>query len=174
MCIRDSVYLYDEGVRSVDVTIIENGILTGFMHNKETATHFNTSVTGNARAYQYHDEPLVRMRNTAILPGTSKLDDMITSIDNGYYLMNWTNGQADSTSEFMFGVQMGYEIKDGKLGRAVSDTTISGIAFELLKDVSMLSDEMVWNCSGMCGKKQPLPVGMGGPAVKTKVFIGGQ
>jgi len=168
------VYLDDEGVQSEDVTIIENGILKGFMHNKETATHFNTSVTGNARAYQYHDEPLVRMRNTAILPGTSKLDDMIASIDNGYYLMNWTNGQADSTSEFMFGVQMGYEIKDGKLGRAVSDTTISGIAFELLKDVSMLSDEMVWNCSGMCGKKQPLPVGMGGPAVKTKVFIGGQ
>ncbi len=99
---------------------------------------------------------------------------MIESIEDGYLLMRPTNGQADSTSEFMFGVQMGYEIRNGKVGRAITDTTISGIAFDMLKEVSMLSDEMRWTCSGMCGKKQPMPVGMGGPAVKTKVFIGGE
>ena len=88
--------------------------------------------------------------------------------------MKPTNGQADSTSEFMFGVQMGYEIKNGALGRAITDTTISGIAFDMLKEISMLSNEMSWSCSGMCGKKQPMPVGMGGPAVKTKVYIGGE
>jgi TldD protein len=99
---------------------------------------------------------------------------MIGSIDEGYLLMRPTNGQADSTSEFMFGVQMGYEIKNGKLGKAISDTTISGVAFDMLNNVSMVSDEMVWSCAGMCGKKQPMPVGMGGPAVKTKVYIGGQ
>ena len=74
----------------------------------------------------------------------------------------------------MFGVCMGYEIKHGKLGRAIRDTTISGIAFDMLKTVDMLSDDMVWTCSGMCGKKQPMPVGMGGPAVKCKVNIGGR
>ena len=58
--------------------------------------------TGNARAYTFSDEPLVRMRNTAIRPGTDKLEDMIGSIDHGYYLKLSTNGQADSTSEFMF------------------------------------------------------------------------
>jgi len=168
------VYLDDEGVESHDAVLIENGVLTSFMHNKDSAQYFGMPLTGNARAFSYVDEPLVRMRNTAILPGNDKLEDMIASIDDGYLLMRPTNGQADSTSEFMFGVQMGYEIKGGKLGRAITDTTISGIAFDLLKVVSMLSDEMVWTCAGMCGKKQPMPVGMGGPAVKTRVFIGGE
>ncbi|MCB1645860.1 MAG: TldD/PmbA family protein, partial [Pseudomonadales bacterium] len=168
------VYLDDEGVPAEDAVLIENGILKSFMHNKESAAHFNMPLTGNARAFSYTDEPLVRMRNTAILPGKSRVEDMIASIENGYFLTRPTNGQADSTSEFMFGVQMGYEIRNGKLGRAITDTTISGVAFDMLKEVSMLSDEMVWSCSGMCGKKQPMPVGMGGPAVKTKVYIGGE
>lgn len=168
------IYMDDEGVESHDAVLIEDGVLKSFMHNKDSAQHFNMPLTGNARAFSYTDEPLIRMRNTAILPGKDKLEDMIASIDDGYLLMRPTNGQADTTSEFMFGVQMGYEIKDGKLGRAITDTTISGVAFDMLKEVTMLSDEMVWGCAGMCGKKQPMPVGMGGPAVKTKVFIGGE
>ena len=114
-------------------------------------------------------------------PGTSSIkvatDFLPTRPSTGITLCGHavaTNGQADSTSEFMFGVQMGYEIKNGKLGKAISDTTISGVAFDMLNNVSMVSDEMVWSCAGMCGKKQPMPVGMGGPAVKTKVYIGGQ
>ncbi|MDA7754410.1 TldD/PmbA family protein [Pseudomonadales bacterium] len=168
------IYLDDEGVESLDAVIIEDGVLKSYMHNKDSAQHFGMPLTGNARAFSYTDEPLVRMRNTAILSGSSSLDEMIASIDEGYLLMRPTNGQADSTSEFMFGVQMGYEIKNGKLGKAISDTTISGVAFDMLNNVSMVSDEMVWSCAGMCGKKQPMPVGMGGPAVKTKVYIGGQ
>lgn len=168
------VYLDDEGVESQDTVLIENGILKAFMHNKDSAQYFGMELTGNARAFSYSDEPLVRMRNTAIMPGKDKYEDMIASIGNGYLLMRPSNGQADSTSEFMFGVQMGYEIKDGKLGRAISDTTISGVAFDMLKEIDMLSDDMEWLCAGMCGKKQPMPVGMGGPAVKTKVFIGGE
>ena len=164
----------DEGVESLDAVLIENGILKSFMHNKDSAQHFEMALTGNARAFSYTDEPLIRMRNTAILPGTDKLEDMIASIEDGYLLMRPTNGQADTTSEFMFGVQMGYEIKHGKLGHAITDTTISGVAFDMLKEVTMLSDDMEWSCSGMCGKKQPMPVGMGGPAVKTKVYIGGE
>ena len=114
------------------------------------------------------------MRNTAILPGTSKLEDMIASIDDGYYFIDTNNGQADTTGEFMFGICMGYEIKNGKLGRALLDTTISGVAFEMLKTVDMLSDTMSWASSGFCGKKQPMPVGLGGPDVKCKVTIGGR
>lgn len=168
------VYMDDEGVECKDSVIIDKGVLKSFMHNKDSARYFDMELTGNARAFSYTDEPLVRMRNTAILPGKDRFEDMVASIDDGYLLMRWTNGQADSTSEFMFGVQMGYEIKNGKLGRAISDTTISGIAFDMLKEITMLSDEMTWNCAGMCGKKQPMPVGMGGPAVKTKIFIGGE
>ena len=168
------IFLDDEGVESKDAVIIENGVLKSYMHNKDSAQHFGMALTGNARAYSYTDEPLVRMRNTAILPGTDKLEDMIASIEDGYLLMRPKNGQADTTSEFMFGVQMGYEIKNGKLGRAITDTTISGVAFDMLQEITMISDEMVWSCAGMCGKKQPMPVGMGGPAVKTKVYIGGE
>jgi len=168
------VYVDDEGTKAEDAVIIKDGILKKFMHNKETALHFGHEVTGNARASGFSDEPLVRMRNTAILPGKSKLEDMITSIEDGYYLMKSSSGQADSTSEFMFGVVMGYEIKNGKLGKAIKDTTISGIAFDMLKTVTMISDDMVWSCSGMCGKKQMIPVGMGGPAIKCQVNIGGK
>jgi hypothetical protein len=84
------------------------------------------------------------------------------------------NGQADTTGEFMFGVTMGYEIKGGKLGKALLDTTISGVAFDMLKTVDMVSDSVFWCSSGFCGKKQPMPVGMGGPALRCRVKIGGR
>jgi TldD protein len=135
---------------------------------------FGVIPTGNARGYSFSDEPIIRMRNTAFLPGTSSLEEMIQSVGNGYYLMKSSNGQADSTSEFMFGVTLGYEIKNGKLGRALKDATISGVAFDMLKTVTAVSGEMSWNNAGMCGKKQMIPVGMGGPAIKCMVNIGGR
>lgn len=168
------VYVDDEGTPAQDVVIIEKGVLKSFLHDKESALHFGVAPTGNARAFQFSDEPLIRMRNTAILPGESQLEDMIASIEDGYYLMKPGNGQADLTSEFMFAVNLGYEIKNGKLGRAIKDTTISGIAFDMLKTVSMVSADMKWLNAGMCGKKQPIPVGMGGPAIKCQVKIGGR
>lgn len=74
----------------------------------------------------------------------------------------------------MFGVTMGYEIKKGKLKRAILDTTVSGIAFEMLKSVDMVSDNVIWSSGGMCGKKQMIPVGMGGPQLRCKIMIGGR
>lgn len=168
------VYLDDEGVIATDAPIIKDGILVGYMHNRESAAHYGVSPCGNARAYAYSDEPLVRMRNTAIHPGTSRLEDMIASVEDGYYLISTNNGQADTTGEFMFGISLGYEIKNGKRGRAILDTTISGVAFTMLKTVDMVGDEMTWLSSGMCGKKQPMPVGMGGPALRCRVMIGGR
>jgi TldD protein len=168
------VYVDDEGTKAEDAVIIEKGILKGYMHNKETAAIFNHKPTGNARAYSFSDEPLVRMRNTAILPGESTLKEMISGIDNGYYLIKTNNGQADSTGEFTFGITLGYEIKKGVLARSIKDTTISGIAFDVLKTVSMVSQDMTWTNGGFCGKKQIIPVGMGGPAIKCKVTIGGK
>jgi TldD protein len=168
------IYIDDEGTKAEDTVIIQEGVLKSYMHSKESAETFGVAPTGNARAYQYLDEPLIRMRNTAILPGKSKLEEMIASVEDGYYLMRPSNGQADTTSEFMFGVTLGYEIKNGKLGRAIKDTTISGIAFDVLKSVTMVSDDMTWGNGGMCGKKQMITVGMGGPAIKCKVNIGGR
>lgn len=168
------IYIDDEGTKAEDVVVIENGILKGYMHNKESASRFNVAPTGNARAFEFSDEPIIRMRNTCILAGMDKIEDMIASVEDGYYLMNPSNGQADATSEFMFGVTMGYEIKNGKLGKAIKDTTISGVAFDMLKTVTMVSDNLTWVSTGMCGKKQPITVGMGGPAIKCKINIGGK
>ena len=164
----------DEGTPAQDAVLIENGILKGYMHSRESAAHFGVAPQGNARASQFSDEPLIRMRNTAILPGKSTLEEMIASIDKGYYFTDTNNGQADMTGEFMFGVCMGYEINKGKLGRALRDTTIAGVAFDMLKTVDMLSADMHWTCSGFCGKKQWIPVGMGGPAIKCKMNVGGR
>jgi TldD protein len=168
------VFMDDEGTAAENCVIIEAGVLKRFMHNKESAGIFGHELTGNARAYEFSDEPLIRMRNTAILPGKSKLVEMISSIDDGYYLMKSSNGQADSTSEFMFGIVQGYEIKQGKIGKAIRDMTISGVAIDVLKSVTMVSDDLIWGCAGMCGKKQWIPVGLGGPAIKCKVNIGGK
>lgn len=168
------VYLDDEGTPAEDCVIIKDGLLQEFMNSRESAAHFGMTPRGNARAFSFSDEPLIRMRNTVILPGTDKLEDMIASVDDGYYLVQTGNGQADTTGEFMFGISMGYEIKKGKIGRAILDTTISGVAFEMLKTVDMLSDSVKTESSGYCGKKQPMPVGLGGPDMRCRVMIGGR
>ncbi len=168
------VYCDDEGVEARDVALIRNGVLVGFMHDRESAERFGMEALGNARAYSFSDEPLIRMRNTAVHPGKDKLEDIIASVDDGYYLINTNNGQADTTGEFMFGVTLGYEIKKGKLGKAILDTTISGVAFDMLKTVDMVSDEVIWSSSGFCGKKQPMAVGLGGPALRCQLTIGGR
>ena len=168
------VYVDDEGTIAEDAVLIENGILKNFMHSKESARHFGVKPQGNARAFTFSDEPLIRMRNTAILPGKNKLEDMIAGIDDGYYLVKTGNGEADTTGEFTFSIELGYEIKNGKLGKAIRETTISGVAFEMLKTVDMVSDDMFWECSGFCGKKQPMTVGCGGPAIRCEMNIGGR
>lgn len=168
------VYMDDEGTKAQDALLIENGILKGYMHSRESAAFFGVEPHGNARGWAFSDEPLIRMRNTAVLPGKDKLEDMIASVDDGYYLISTGNGQADLTGEFMFGITMGYEIKNGKLGKAILDTTVSGIAFDMLKTVDMVSDTVNWSSSGFCGKKQPMPVGMGGPQLRCKIMIGGR
>ena len=168
------VYCDDEGTPAVDAPLIRDGVLVGYLNSRETAARFQMPPQGSARAFGYADEPLIRMRNTAIHPGKNSLADMIASVEDGYYFLDTDNGQADTNGEFMFGVTMGYEIKKGKLGRALLDATISGVAFEMLKTVDMVSGDVVWASSGFCGKKQLMPVGVGGPALRCKVQVGGR
>jgi TldD protein len=169
-----AVHVDDEGTPCLDVGIIENGVLKGFLHNKSTALELGAEPTGNARAFTFSNEPLVRMRNTGIMPGSDRLEDMIAAIERGYYLKRSSNGQADLTSEFMFGITCGYEIRNGKLGRAIRDTTISGVAFNVLRAVTHVGDEFTWSVGGWCGKKTLIPVSMGGPAIKTRLSLGGR
>ncbi len=169
-----TIHVDDEGTPCSDVTIIENGVLRSFLTNRETAGRLGLEMTGNARAFAFNDEPLVRMRNTMIAPGSDSLDDMIASIDHGYLLTRPSNGQADLTSEFMFAVTSGREIRNGKLGRALRDTTTSGVAFDMLKTVTHVGDDLAWEGSGFCGKKQPMPVGTGGPSIRCRITVGGR
>ncbi len=170
-----SIFVDDEGVPAEKVVIIENGILKSYLHNRETAKIFDVQPTGNARAYIYSDEPLIRMRNTCILPGTSKVEEIIDEVKDGYLLKGAKNGQADANAEFMFAVQEAYKIKNGKIGKLMRGVTISGNGFEVLKSVSALSSNFDWDLgSGYCGKKQKAKVDGGGPYLRCVATIGGK
>lgn len=164
----------DEGTPCKDVTIIKNGILNSFMHSRQTARNMHGDACGNIRASQYYDEPMVRMRNTAIAPGKDTLEDMISSIDNGYYLVGNENGSGALNGEYVIVTSLGYEIKNGKLGRPIRGTSVSGQAFEMLKTVSMISNNQKWRFGGMCGKKQGIETATGGPAIKCKANMAGK
>ncbi|MCE9500393.1 MAG: TldD/PmbA family protein [Leptospira sp.] len=164
----------DEGIITQNTTIIQNGILKSYLHNRETAARFGVAPTGSARAWEYSDVPLIRMRNTYLMPGKSTLDEMIAETKDGYLLEGPKNGQADSTGEFMFAVQKAYKIENGKITKLVKGVTVSGIAFDVMNDVDMVSKEFKWDLgSGHCGKGQPAKVDAGGPYIRTKVKLGG-
>jgi TldD protein len=168
------VLVDDEGVPSQKVTIIENGILKSYLHNRETAQQFGVAPTGNARAFEFDNEPLVRMRNTYITPGATPLPDMIGTTDDGWLLVGAKNGQADANAEFMFVVGEAYPIKDGKLGPLHRGTTITGDAFEVLSSVDAVGDVFSWELgSGFCGKGQPAKVDAGGPHLRCLATLAG-
>lgn len=165
----------DEGVRATRTEIIRAGKLVSYLHNRESAAKFGVAPTGNARAWEYSDQPLIRMRNTYMEPGSSTLEEMIATTADGYLLAGPRNGQADATGEFMFGVQEAYRIRDGKLGELVRGVTISGIAFDVLATVDAVSDEFRWDLgSGYCGKGQPAKVDAGGPYIRCQALLGGE
>jgi len=165
----------DEGVIAGRTEIIRDGMLVSYLHNRESAGHFGTEPTGNARAWEYSDRPLIRMRNTYLAPGEVSLEEMISATKDGYLLEGPRNGQADSSGEFMFGVQEARRIRNGKLGELVKGVVISGIAFEVLSTVDAVSDTFRWDLgSGYCGKGQPAKVDAGGPYVRCQALLGGE
>jgi TldD protein len=169
------VLVDDEGVPAGKTVIIDHGVLRSYLHDRESAAIFGVAPTGNARAWQYDDEPIIRMRNTYLEPGASSLEEMVASVKDGFLLAGAGSGQADANAEFMFGVQEAYEIKDGRLGRLLRGATISGDAFEVLHGVDMVSLGFEWAIgSGHCGKGQPAKVDGGGPHVRTRVLVGGR
>jgi TldD protein len=165
----------DEGVPARKTVIIRNGVLESYLHNRESAAHFGVEPTGNARAWLYHHEPLIRMRNTYIEPGTQSLEEMIESTPKGYLIVGSGSGQADSTGEFTFGCGRAIEIVNGKLGKTFREVTISGVAFDVLKTVDAVSSEFRWdNGAGYCGKGQPAKVDAGGPHLRCQLTLGGR
>ena len=165
----------DEGVPTQRTVVIENGRLVSYLHNRESAAQFDVTPTGNARAWEYQDEPLIRMRNTYIEPGSASLDELVAGVEDGYLLDGPMNGQADSNGEFMFGTQEAYRIRNGKRGELLRGVNISGRAFDVLSTVDGVSSEFRWDLgSGHCGKGQLAKVDAGGPWLRCRALLGGR
>ncbi|MEZ6017509.1 MAG: TldD/PmbA family protein [Planctomycetota bacterium] len=167
------LHVDDEGVLTQDVTIIREGRLASYLHDRESAAHFEVAPTGNSRAWEYDDEPLIRMRNTFVMPGESSLEEMIAGIDDGLMLDGASNGQADANGEFMFGTRQAWPIKNGKLGPLQRGVNISGLAFDVLSTVDAVSSDFRWELgAGYCGKGQPAKVDAGGPWLACTMLVG--
>ena len=150
-------------------------MLKSYLHNRESAANMGVAPTGNARAWEYSDQPLIRMRNTYIEPGERELEEMIDSTEDGYLLDGPRNGQADATGEFTFGVVSARRIRNGKLGELVRGVTVTGGAFDVLRSVDAVSREFQWDLgSGHCGKGQPAKVDAGGPYIRCRALLGGE
>ena len=141
----------DEGVRGVRTELITKGILTGRMHSRETAAEFGEPLSGNMRAADAFNTPVVRMSNICIGAGASTFDELIASIDKGYYLVGAKGGQT-SGDQFTFGAQWGFRIEGGKLGPMVRDINMSGELFSTLQAISMIGDTLEGSERGGCGK----------------------
>jgi TldD protein len=169
-----TIIVDDEGVAAGRTAIIEKGVLKSFLHNRESANIFGTESTGNARAFQYSDEPLIRMRNTFIEPGKDKLADMIKETKHGYVVKGARNGQADANGEFMFGAEEVYLVENGEVKMLMKGASISGNAFDVLRSVDMVGNEFQYDIgTGYCGKYQPAKVDGGGPYIRCEAVIGG-
>ncbi len=165
----------DEGVVTEKTVIIEKGILKSYLHNRESAGAMGCSPTGNARAFEYSDEPIIRMRNTYIEPGSMTLEELMDSTDRALLLEGPGSGQADANAEFMFGVQEATLIEKGKRKKTFRGVTVSGNAFQVLESVDAVSREFRWALgSGYCGKFQAARIDAGGGYVRCEAIIGGR
>ena len=158
----------DEGTKARQNYLIKNGVLAGRLHSAMTAAVLDEGLTGNARAIDCTYEPIVRMTTTYIEGGDLDFDQLIAPIEKGYFIKTISHGSGMST--FTIAPSVSYEIVNGKLGRPVQISVITGSVFETLglidgltKDVELLSF-----VTGGCGKMEQggLPVGFGGPYVR--------
>lgn len=165
----------DEGVPGQRKYLIEKGILTQRLHNRETAAKLQEKPTGNARAINATHPPIVRMTNTAIEAGEHSFDEMIADIQEGVYAVRMLGGQTNGEM-FTFAAAEGYMIRNGKIAEPVSDVTLTGNVFQTLKDIEAIGNDSVY-LNGGCGKggQMPLPVSVGGPHIRIKnVVVGGR
>lgn len=174
--LESATYFFDdEGTPSHDTVIIKNGILQTGLSDLHSANKLGTIPSGNGRRESFERKVYSRMTNTYFEPGTDSLDDMIASIDYGILLENGASGMEDPKN---WGIQcmvnVGREIKDGKLtGKIFSPVCISGYVPDLLKSITMVSDEVKLSGCGYCGKgyKEWVKVSDGGPAIKARAIL---
>lgn len=175
--LRGSLNVDDEGVHGQYNTLIENGVLKGYLQDKLNARLMGVNPTGNARRESYAHLPMPRMTNTYMLPGEHSAEEIISTVKKGLYAPNFGGGQVDITSgKFVFSASEAYLIEDGKITAPVKGATLIGSGIEAMQQVSMVGNDLAIDRGvGVCGKAgQSVPVGVGQPSLKLDALtVGG-
>jgi len=174
---RGSLNIDDEGNPTQCTTLIENGILKGYMQDSLNARLMNVPLTGNGRRESFAHIPMPRMTNTYMLNGDKDPDEIIASVKNGLYAANFGGGQVDITNgKFVFSAAEAYRIENGKITYPVKGATLIGNGPDVLTRVSMIGNDMALDPGvGTCGKDgQSVPVGVGQPTLRVEeLTVGG-
>ncbi len=166
---RGSLQMDDEGNPTQCTTLIENGILKGYLQDTLNARLMGMPVTGNARRESYSHLPMPRMTNTYMLNGDRDPQEIVASVKHGLYAVNFGGGQVDITSgKFVFSTAEAYMIEDGKITHPVKGATLIGNGPDVLTRIAMIGNDMSLDPGvGTCGKEgQSVPVGVGQPTVR--------
>ena len=174
---RGSLSVDDEGTPTRSTTLIEDGILVGYMQDRQNARLMNMQPTGNGRRQSYAHLPMPRMTNTYMLSGETDPDEILASVRNGIYAVAFGGGQVDITSgKFVFSCTEAYRIENGKLGPAIKGVMLIGNGPDALTRVKMIGNDMRLDPGiGTCGKNgQGVPVGVGQPTLRIdQITVGG-
>ncbi len=166
---RGSLSIDDEGTPTSRTVLIEDGILKGFMQDRQNARLMGVAPTGNGRRQSFASPIMPRMTNTYMTGGNHTPDEILASVKNGIYATNFGGGQVDITNgKFVFSCTEAYLIENGKLGPAIKGATLIGSGPESLTRVSMIGNDMKLDTGiGTCGKNgQSVPVGVGQPTLR--------
>ncbi|SHE73406.1 microcin-processing peptidase 2. Unknown type peptidase. MEROPS family U62 [Kaistia soli DSM 19436] len=174
---RGSLSFDDEGTPTQTTTLIEDGILVGYMQDRQNARLMGMKATGNGRRQSYAHVPMPRMTNTIMLGGSHQPDEILSSVKNGLYMVSFGGGQVDITSgKFVFASTEAYMIENGRIGAPVKGAMLIGNGPDAMRRVSMVGNDMALDLGiGTCGKSgQGVPVGVGQPTLRIdQITVGG-
>jgi TldD protein len=174
---RGSLNIDDEGTPTQCTTLIENGVLKGYLQDSHNARLTGTKSTGNGRRESFAHMTLPRMTNTYMRPGPHDPAEIIASVDKGIYAVNFGGGQVDITSgKFVFSASEAYLIENGRITRPIKGATLIGNGPDVLTKVSMVGNDLKLDAGvGTCGKEgQSVPVGVGQPTLRIDAMtVGG-
>jgi TldD protein len=174
---RGSLSIDDEGTPTHRTTLIEDGILVGYMQDRQNARLMKMKPTGNGRRESYGHVPMPRMTNTYMLAGAHEPGEIIASVKNGIYAVNFGGGQVDITSgKYVFQCTEAYRIENGKIGAPLKGAMLIGNGPTDLNRISMVGNDMKLDTGiGTCGKNgQGVPVGVGQPTLRMdRITVGG-
>ncbi|MBC6417102.1 MAG: metalloprotease TldD [Rhodospirillales bacterium] len=174
---RGSLTIDDEGTPTSRTLLIEDGILTGYMQDRQNARLMGMQPTGNGRRQSYAHIPMPRMTNTLMLAGDKDPAEVLASVKDGLYAVSFSDGQVDITNgQFVFSCREAYRIENGKVGPAVKGAMLIGSGAEAMQKISMIGNDLELDPGvGTCGKEgQGVPVGVGQPTLRLDaITVGG-